>query len=575
MLSLSLAGLVLAAVLTAGYLLYRAAIPTPIPGIPFVRLSATRPFGDFPALVKHNAKTKEFTSFLVNKCVELNSPVIQVFIRPFQRPWVVLQDSREAQDVLARRTREFDRSEAFIDMFVGTIPHSMTVTRTNDQWRSNRRLMADTMSPQFLHGVAAPRERATFNSILDLWKIKADLAQGHAFEATQDLDQLMVDNITGIAFGTSTGVIDAQVKLLKSLSKLLEPPTGLAKPVLFPSAPHPEIYDALTKVAWSSEIGLKSPFGRYHHAFALKYYPKLRKAVQIRDAFITERLQAAWKKFNDAEASEDDVKSACDLIVAKEVFLAKKHGRAPEYDSPVVRDELFGFLLAGFDTTAGTIKWGLKYLTKHQDVQRKLRDSLRSTFKQAKADGELPKAEDMATLRTPYLDAVLEEILRLGITAQGNVRVATQDVELLGYHIPKGTDVVTPNSGPSLSAPPMYVDESKRSKTSQAVAPEDRWTGDWDQTTLGEFRPERWLRKNAQGEMDFDSRAGPMQTFGGGLRGCFGRKLAMLSLRIFFTMLIWIFELQPVPDELDSWAAEDLMTHQPQQTYVQLKACAT
>ncbi|KAK5693744.1 hypothetical protein LTR17_025055, partial [Elasticomyces elasticus] len=53
------------------------------------------------------------------------------------------------------------------------------------------------------------------------------------------------------------------------------------------------------------------------------------------------------------------------------------------------------------------------------------------------------------------------------------------------------------------------------------------------------------------------------------------RKLAMLSLRIFFTMLIWSFELQPVPDELDSWAAEDLMTHQPQQTYVQLKACAT
>jgi len=42
------------------------------------------------------------------------------------------------------------------------------------------------------------------------------------------------------------------------------------------------------------------------------------------------------------------------------VLLAKKQGRAPQYNSPFVRDELYGFLQAGFDTTSGTVKWGEK-----------------------------------------------------------------------------------------------------------------------------------------------------------------------------------------------------------------------
>ena len=42
--------------------------------------------------------------------------------------------------------------------------------------------------------------------------------------------------------------------------------------------------------------------------------------------------------------------------------------------------------------------------------------------------------------------------------------------------------------------------------------------------------PERWLVKNATtGELDFDPRAGAQQTFGGGLRGCFGELFYQLD----------------------------------------------
>lgn len=69
------------------------------------------------------------------------------------------------------------------------------------------------------------------------------------------------------------------------------------------------------------------------------------------------------------------------------------------------------------------------------------------------------------------------------------------------------------NAGPSYTAPPLPVDESKRSKTSKQIPSQERWTGGWDPNQLNEFMPERWLvRNDATGEMEFDSHAGPMQT---------------------------------------------------------------
>jgi len=71
--------------------------------------------------------------------------------------------------------------------------------------------------------------------------------------------------------------------------------------------------------------------------------------------------------------------------------MAKKEGRQPQYDTPVIRDELFGFLVryrtlkalseictdlylfclqvAGHDTTSITVCWGLKFLTAYQQAQ--------------------------------------------------------------------------------------------------------------------------------------------------------------------------------------------------------------
>jgi hypothetical protein len=71
----------------------------------------------------------------------------------------------------------------------------------------------------------------------------------------------------------------------------------------------------------------------------------------------------------------------------------------------------------------------------------KLRNALRESLKDTCAQGELPTLDAIHKTKIPYLDAFLEEMTRLSHTSMSNGRITTQDVEVLGHHIPKGIEV--------------------------------------------------------------------------------------------------------------------------------------
>ena len=123
------------------------------------------------------------------------------------------------------------------------------------------------------------------------------------------------------------------------------------------------------------------------------------------------------------------------------------------------------------------------------------------------------------------------------------------------------------NHGPGYIESPLPVDESKRSQSSQDSKDKN---GTWDVSDIGTFAPERWLIQGEGDEMEFNARAGPSQPFGGGPRGCFGRRLASLELKIVIALVVWNFELRPVPVMLSSFKAEDKLTHAPRQCYLRL-----
>ena len=310
---------------------------------------------------------------------------------------------------------------------------------TGDQWNHNRRLMADTMSPSFLRNVAGPGVHAVFSEFVDLWRKKAMLSRGHPFEVTQDVEDAMLDSILAVAFGESTGATESSLQLVTDLTELREigeDPDVVAR---FPQVSYPASYLAIRELIESGEIPMNSPFGWRHHDFALRFYPSLRNAVRVKENFITEKLNIAWGKSTRSDASEDDIKCAADLVVEREVNLARREGRQPQYDSRTVRDELFGFLVAGHDTTAAAVQWGLSFLIAYPDVQSELYESLEETFRDSVKLGQSPDALAIAKAILPYLDAVVEETVRMGGT--GVIRSAAQDTTVLGYHIPKGTDV--------------------------------------------------------------------------------------------------------------------------------------
>lgn len=303
--------------------------------------------------------------------------------------------------------------------------------------------MADTMSPAFLNKSAAPQAAAVFATFIELWRRRAELANGMPFDAELDIDWTLLDTISGIAFGSPNHAVEAERDYANSSANITKA-TKLegVDIVQFDRTPPPAEHTAFVDLAHSVQIPADSIFGVWAHKFALRFHRSLRVALKIRHQIFTRQIHIASERFSNPEASGDDIKSAIDLIVQREIVMAKKQNRKPDLYSPTMDDEVFGFLIAGYDTTATTVKWGVKFLSRYPAVQTKLRNELHAAFATSLAQGGRPSMEDILQNRPVYLDAVIEEILRLGNPGVAPLRTATCDTTILGHFIPKGTDVL-------------------------------------------------------------------------------------------------------------------------------------
>jgi cytochrome P450 len=211
----------------------------------------------------------------------------------------------------------------------------------------------------------------------------------------------------------------------------------------------------------------------------------------------------------------------------------------------------------------------LKRLSDNPTVQKKLRDTLRNAYTAATTEKRTPTANEITKTHIPYLDATIEEIVRMALTAGGVARVALADTVVLGHHIPKGTDVFMLWNGPDYFEKPFQIEDSARSETSRS--PKGRQVGSWDPATMKTFQPERWLTTDENGYETYDPLAGPHLSFGLGPRGCYGKRLAYLELRIIVVMIVWNFELQICPEALSDYEAIDRLTRQPRKCFVKLR----
>jgi cytochrome P450 len=229
----------------------------------------------------------------------------------------------------------------------------------------------------------------------------------------------------------------------------------------------------------------------------------------------------------------------------------------------------------------------LIYLADYQQAQITLRIHLRRAFAQVASDKRQPTVNEIIKSHCPYLDAVIEEILRCSVVLPMVSREALVDTTILGRPIPKGTLVMCMSNGPGFFRPAFPVEESLRSKSSQ-VAPPDA-LGSWDERDMHLFNPERWLdevitstdtndtpdtippAKSDKKEIVFNAKKGPMNSFGGGPRGCFGRRLAYMELRILTVLLLWNFKLLPIPPDMRSYRRREQISVEPADCHIRLE----
>lgn len=159
--------------------------------------------------------------------------------------------------------------------------------------------------------------------------------------------------------------------------------------------------------------------------------------------------------------------------------------------------------------------WCVKYLTANQSVQSRLRAALREHF-----GDNCPSAHAIIGAEIPYLDAIIAETQRASAGTTIISRTSTVDTQILGHHIPKGTDIFFLLNGPGYITPRIPVDDSKRSKSSREDELHDIA---WDDAEIGVFEPNRWLTTKADGTEVFNAYAGPSMPFSVGPRSCFGK----------------------------------------------------
>ncbi len=410
----------------------------------------------------------------------------------------------------------------------------------------------------------APRIHDVTCELLDFWRLKTQLSKGRPFDVAEDVSQFSFDAIMSAAMGLGPegGDIRRQMDHLTALrSKIASSAAADLNEIFsFPAVERSAKLEALRVNEDSLWKGFVMPWPTLYHRIN-NMRPAVRKAGATLRGYIASQIAKAVPRLAD----DGQPLCALDYVIQREIKAASKENRTPVLDDPRILEPIYGYLIAGHDTSSGSLLWSLRRFLEHPDNQTRIRDSLRQTYADAWLERRLPTAAELVR-HNAYLDAFIEEVLRID-TPVVNIMVMTRmDTVVLGYPVPADTRVFLNLTGSSLNRPSVVVDESIRSDTSQTHRPSRE---NWDDSNPTEFLPERWLRKDQEGKVIFDASLGPALAFSAGNRGCWGKRLGYLELRIVLTLLLWSFHFE-LPEKGVSWETFDSLVVAPKKCIIRL-----
>ncbi|MEV5886627.1 cytochrome P450 [Streptomyces sp. NPDC052020] len=177
-----------------------------------------------------------------------------------------------------------------------------------------------------------------------------------------------------------------------------------------------------------------------------------------------------------------------------------------------LQDEAITLLTGAIETTGTTLAWTLYEISRHPEIERRLRAELASV-----CAGRPLRGDDLD--RLPFARQVLQEAVRKYGPAWMVTRTATRDIDLGGHRIPQGADVVW--------SPYLHQHDPDHFPDPETFDP-GRWTAERAPRTRGSFL-----------------------AFGDGRRKCVGENFAWTELQIILATV------------LRSWSRLDLASRPP------------
>ncbi len=192
------------------------------------------------------------------------------------------------------------------------------------------------------------------------------------------------------------------------------------------------------------------------------------------------------------------------------LLLAARGEAGEAFTDREVRDQVMTLMFAGHDTSTSTLTFMMHELARHPDVLARLCEE------QDRVLGGAAPTVDLLEREMPYLDMVLDEVLRLYPPAWIGPRRAVRDFEFGGYAVPRGA-YVNYCSWASHRIPEVFPDPEA-------------------------FIPERFTR-----ERKAALPRGAYVPFGGGQRICIGKRFGQTEVKLVATMLLQRLRLDALP----------------------------
>jgi cytochrome P450 len=191
------------------------------------------------------------------------------------------------------------------------------------------------------------------------------------------------------------------------------------------------------------------------------------------------------------------------------LLLAARGEAGEAFTNREVRDQVMTLMFAGHDTSTSTLTFMMHELARHPEVAERLREE------QDRVLGGEPPTVDLLE-EMPYLDMVLDEVLRLYPPAWIGPRRAVRDFEFGGYTVPREA----------------YVNYCS-----------------WASHRIPEFfpEPEAFIPERFTRERKAALPRGAYVPFGGGRRICIGKRFGQTEVKLVATMLLQRLRLDALP----------------------------